>query len=112
MSELYKAITSLPTDVTLLSLPPGPLLELLCLASQRQLTAVWLSLATMLIIQLNPPSLLPTTFKPDPAPGADRTVLNVLQSLLSTSLGFFSQSGVMEEVCSHLSLLDGEAYRV
>ncbi|KAI0799725.1 ARM repeat-containing protein [Irpex lacteus] len=97
LSELFKAITSLPTDVTILSLSPGPLLELICLAAQKQLTAVWLSLATMLIIQLNPPSLLPTTFKTIPSSEAHNIVLNVLISLLQTSLTFFSQPGSMKE---------------
>ncbi|KIO27349.1 hypothetical protein M407DRAFT_73314 [Tulasnella calospora MUT 4182] len=53
VSDLIKAITSLPSDNTLLSLPPGPVLELVCLAAQRQTTAVWLSLATMLTTQLD-----------------------------------------------------------
>ncbi|KAI0341153.1 ARM repeat-containing protein [Trametopsis cervina] len=97
LSELIKAITSLPTDVTLVSLPPGPLLELICVASQKQLTAVWLSLATMLIIQLDPPSLLPATFKAIPTSETHTIVLNVLASLLQTSLTFFSQPGSMKE---------------
>ncbi|KAG9019808.1 hypothetical protein FRB90_005956 [Tulasnella sp. 427] len=53
VSDLIKAITSLPSDNTLLSLPPGPVLELVCLAAQRQTTAVWLTLATMLTTQLD-----------------------------------------------------------
>ncbi|KAG8960035.1 hypothetical protein FRC05_007133 [Tulasnella sp. 425] len=53
VSDLIKAITSLPSDNTLLSLPPGPVLELVCAAAQRQTTAVWLSLATMLTTQLD-----------------------------------------------------------
>ncbi|KAI0087502.1 ARM repeat-containing protein [Irpex rosettiformis] len=97
LSELFKAITSLPTDVTLLSLSPGPLLELICVAAQKQLTAVWLSLATMLIVQLNPPTLLPTTFKTVPTSEARIIVLNVLVSLLQTSLTFFSEPGSMKE---------------
>ncbi|KAI0633121.1 ARM repeat-containing protein [Trametes polyzona] len=95
LSDLFKAITALPSDVTLLSLPAGPLLELVCLAAQRQLTAVWLSLATMLIIQLNPPSLIATTFKSEPSPEASEVALNVLQVLLQTSLTAFAQPGVM-----------------
>ncbi|KAI0686931.1 ARM repeat-containing protein [Cytidiella melzeri] len=97
LSELIKAVTSLPSDVTLLSLSPGPLLELICVASQKQLTAVWLSLATMLVVQLNPPSLLPTTFKTLPTSEAHAVVLNVLLSLLQTSLAFLRQPGSMNE---------------
>lgn len=96
LSELYKAITSLPTDLTLLSLPPGPLLELLCIAAQKQLTAVWLSLANMLVVQLDPPSLVPTTLKSFPDGSTQQTVLGVLVSLLPTCLTFFSQPGAME----------------
>ncbi|KAH9851222.1 ARM repeat-containing protein [Lenzites betulinus] len=95
LSDLFKAITALPSDLTLVSLPAGPLLELVCLAAQRQLTAVWLSLATMLIIQLNPPSLIATTFKPEPSAEASEIALNVLQVLLQTSLTAFAQPGVM-----------------
>ncbi|CDO75722.1 hypothetical protein BN946_scf184493.g20 [Trametes cinnabarina] len=95
LSDLFKAITALPSDVTLISLPAGPLLELVCLAAQRQLTAVWLSLASMLIIQLNPPSLTAPTFKSEPTPEATAIALNVLQILLQTSLNAFAQPGVM-----------------
>ena len=66
---------------------------------QRQLTAVWLSLAAMLVIQLNPPSLVPKTFKSEPSPEASAVALNVLQVLLQTSLNAFSQPGVMVAVC-------------
>ncbi|EMD34979.1 hypothetical protein CERSUDRAFT_116506 [Gelatoporia subvermispora B] len=96
LSELIKAITSLPSDVTLLSLSPGPLLEIVCMAAQRQLTAVWLSLATMLIIQFDPPSLLPSTFKPVPDDAAQDIVLNVLVVLLQTCLNAFTTPGAME----------------
>ncbi|TBU41864.1 ARM repeat-containing protein [Dichomitus squalens] len=95
LSDLFKAITALPSDLTLISLPAAPLLELVCLAAQRQLTAVWLSLATMLIIQLNPPSLVPTTFKSEPTSEASEVALKVLTILLRTSLSAFSQPGVM-----------------
>lgn len=55
MSELIKSITALPSDATLLSLSPEPLLELVCTAARVQLTAVWLSLAALLVVQLDPP---------------------------------------------------------
>ncbi|KAI0937932.1 hypothetical protein AcW1_002387 [Taiwanofungus camphoratus] len=96
LSDLFKAITSLPSDTTLISLPPDPLLELVCMASQRQLTAVWLSLATMLVVQLDPPALVPTTFKPIPSREAQAVVLNVLVVLLQVSLNSLSQPGAME----------------
>jgi hypothetical protein len=34
-----------PLHATLLSLPPAPLLKLVCRVAQRQLTAIWLALA-------------------------------------------------------------------
>lgn len=98
LSDLYKAITALPSDLTLLSLPPGPLLELICIAAQRQLTAVWLSLANTLITQLNPPSLVPPLFKPTPTAEAHNIVLNVLAVLLQAALATFNQPGSMEAV--------------
>lgn len=96
LSELIHAITSLPTDVTLLTLPPGPVLELVCMAAQTQLTAVWLSLTTSLIVQLDPPSLLPTTFKSVPTHEAEQIALNVLGVLLQTSLSVLGQPDALE----------------
>lgn len=105
LSDLFKAITSLPSDITLITLPAAPLLELVCLALQRQVTASWLSLATILIAQLSPPPALP--FATDGA-NAQRAqieqqtnaVLNVaLPMLLSAVLGLLGQPGAMEEVC-------------
>lgn len=81
LNDLYKAITALPSDLTLLSLPPGPLLELICIATQRQLTVVWLSLANTLITQLNPPSLVPPLFEPTPTMEAHNIVLAVTSGL-------------------------------
>jgi hypothetical protein len=98
LSDLFKSITSLPSDATLISLPAGPLLELVCLAAQRHLTAVWLSLASMLIIQLDPPSLLPLTLKSEPNPEAQRIMSTIFPVLLQTSLSSLSQPGAMDAV--------------
>ncbi|KZT01812.1 ARM repeat-containing protein [Laetiporus sulphureus 93-53] len=97
LSSLFKAITALPSDITILSLPPMPLLELVCMAAQRQLTAVWLSLATMLIALLDPQSLIPTTFKSVPDGEASQAVVNVLNVLLHTTFSMLGQPGAMEE---------------
>ncbi|THH27012.1 hypothetical protein EUX98_g7175 [Antrodiella citrinella] len=98
LSDVFKAITALPSDLTLLSLPAGPLLGLICVASQRQLTAVWLSLATMLTIQLDPPNFLPGLFKKSPPDTEVHTVvLNVVAVLLQAALNLFSQSGAMQD---------------
>lgn len=68
------------------------------MASQKQLTAIWFNLATMLVIQLDPPALLPVTFKTIPTSEARAIVLSVLASLTQTSLSFFSQPGSMKDV--------------
>lgn len=90
-------MTSLPSDATLVSLPSGPLLRIVCLAAQKQLTGAWLSLVSMLVVQLDPPSLLPPRFKTTNE-GARVVISKILPGLLQDSLMFLSQQGVMEEV--------------
>lgn len=97
MSDLFKSITSLPADITLISLPAGPLLELVCLAAQRQLTATWLSLAHILIAQLNPP-VFSLNLKSGPTPEAEMTIQRLLPVILQTSLTAFAIDGYMESV--------------
>jgi len=94
LSDLIKAITALPADATLLSLSPEPLLELICLAAEQQITGVWLSLATMLIIQLDPPS--PSSLKAVPNIQSHLLMDRVAQSLISSSLRNLVLLGVME----------------
>ncbi|KAF8694667.1 hypothetical protein AX14_001961 [Amanita brunnescens Koide BX004] len=94
LSDLFKSITCLPHDTTLISLPAGPLLELVCFAAQRHLTAVWLSLATILISQLNPPSMVTSTPRGVP-PEVHAVVTAALPVLLQCSLGHLSQPGAM-----------------
>lgn len=98
LSDLVKSITALPLDITLLSLPAGPLLEQVCLASQRQLTAVWLTLAAMLIVQLAKPSLDISTLTFIPNTEAQGVLSNALPVLLEASLNNLSQPGAMEAV--------------
>ncbi|KAF4611624.1 hypothetical protein D9613_003989 [Agrocybe pediades] len=85
LSDLFKSITSLPADLTLISLPAGPLLELVCLAAQRQLTATWLSLAHILIAQLNPP-VYSLALKSGPTPEAEMTIERLLPVILQTDI--------------------------
>ena len=96
LSDLVKAITSLPSDITLITLPAAPLLELVCFAAQEQLTATWLSLASILIAQLNPPS--PLTLRGAPSPEAEMGVRQVLPVLLQCSLAFLTIDDAMESV--------------
>ncbi|KAI0056845.1 hypothetical protein BV25DRAFT_1995352 [Artomyces pyxidatus] len=96
LSDLFKSITALATDATLISLPPAPLLELVCRAAQRQLTAVWLSLANMLVVQLDPPQLFPSTLRTVPSPEVLTIVQEVISALLQVGLGTLGAPGAME----------------
>lgn len=98
MSDLVKSITALPLDITLITLPAGPLLERICRASQRQLTAVWLTLAGMLIVQLAKPTLDMSTLKFIHNPEAQGILSHALPILLEASLNTLGQPGAMEAV--------------
>ncbi len=89
-------MTSLPSDTTLLTLPPGPLLQLVCAAIQRNVNAVWLALASMLIRQLDPPSLL--SLKSKASAEAEALVSQLLPMLLEATLTFLGRDGVMQDV--------------
>ena len=97
LSDLVKAITSLPSDITLITLPASPLLELVCFAAQERLTATWLSLASILIAQLNPP-VSSLTLRGAPSPEAEMGVRQVLPVLLQCSLAFLTKDDAMESV--------------
>ena len=103
LSDLFKSITSLPSDITLISLPAGPLLELICVAAQKQLTATWLSLSAILIAQLNPPSYS-LYMRTTPLKDAELVVANVLPVLLQCGLNALAVPGAMEAVSSSSSV--------
>jgi hypothetical protein len=106
LSDFFRSITSLPSDITLLSLPAAPIFKIICLACQRQLTAVWLSLASMLVIQLDSPTLfISSTLKSAPSPEALGVLSTLLPVLLEASLGVLGQLGAMESVSVHCSVL-------
>ena len=92
-----KAITSLPSDVTLITLPAAPLFEFVCLAAREQLTAIWLSLTSILIAQLNPP-VFSLNGRGAPTLEAEMTVRRLLPVLLQCSLTYFSVDSAMENV--------------
>ncbi|KAJ7661997.1 hypothetical protein DFH06DRAFT_363441 [Mycena polygramma] len=96
LSELFKAITALPADVTLLSLPAAPLLGVVCGAAGRQLTGVWLALATILIAQLNPPPLI-LTLKSGPTEEAEAAVRQAVGGLVTSALSVLGAPGGMVE---------------
>ncbi|KIK18577.1 hypothetical protein PISMIDRAFT_109109 [Pisolithus microcarpus 441] len=97
LSDLIRSVTSLPSDTTLLSLPAGPLLGLICIACQRHLTAVWLSLAKSLVIQLDPPPpLVASIIKPSPNAEAIAILSDALPVVLQTSLSLLGRPGALE----------------
>lgn len=98
ISDLVKSITALPLDITLITLPAGPLLERICVASQRQLTAVWLTLAAMLIAQLAKPTLDLANLRLVPNTEAKGILSSALPILLEASLNTLGQPGAMEAV--------------
>ena len=76
VSDLLRAITSLPGDTTLLTLPPGPLLQFVCEVADKEISAIWLSQAGRLILQLNPPTF--SSLKP----AASTETLDLLNRLV------------------------------
>lgn len=89
--------------MTLLSLPPAPLLQIVVGALQRHPNAVWLSLASMLIHQLDPPPL--TSLLSVPSEEAKATVLGSLPLILDACLRFLQPDGAMESVSKDFSIL-------
>ncbi|KAK7053926.1 armadillo-type protein [Favolaschia claudopus] len=96
LSELVRAITALPADVTLLSLPAGPLLGVVCSAARRRLTGVWLALAASLVGQLNPPPLLLGS-PSGPSEEAEACVREAVGVLVGTVLGVLGVPNGMVE---------------
>ncbi|KAJ7855598.1 hypothetical protein B0H14DRAFT_3865185 [Mycena olivaceomarginata] len=79
LSELFKAITALPADVTLL------------------LNGVWLALAAILIAQLNPPPLILSSLKTGPSEEAEACVRQAVGALVTATLGVLGAPGGMVE---------------
>ncbi|KAJ7220593.1 armadillo-type protein [Mycena pura] len=96
LSELFKSITALPADVTLVTLPAQPLLGVVCRAAGRRLNAVWLALATILIAQLNPPPLF-LTLRSGPSEEAEACVRNSAGQIVSAGLHLLGAPGGMLE---------------
>jgi hypothetical protein len=82
-------------------LPPAPLLELVCGAAQRQLTGVWLALANMLIIQLDPPAPYTVSLRGVPSQEVLAIVRDVVDVLLRVTLNTLGVEGAMEAVRQH-----------
>ena len=82
--------------MTLLSLPPGPLLQITCSALQRNVNAVWLSLAAKLIHQLDPPSMM--SLLTAPSEEAKATVLGAMPVILDSCLSYLQADDNMRSV--------------
>lgn len=67
------------------------------MAIQRQVTAAWITLATILIAQLNPP-VFALSLKPGPKPEAEGVVGSALPVLLGAGLSVMGVAGAMERV--------------
>lgn len=89
-------MTTLPLEVTLISIPPAPLLELVCLAADRQLTAVWLTLVSRLVVQLEPPSFI--SLKTEPGGDTRQLVDQAATSIIVSSMRVLRTPGVMDDV--------------
>jgi len=92
----------LPSEATLLSLSPQPLLQMVVYVLQQHITATWLVLANILIRQLQP---LPTleNLNPRPSPQEGAFVQTLFQALLEPCLASLLQAGFMEAVRNRLS---------
>lgn len=95
VSELLRAITSLPGDTTLLTLSPGPLLQLICDVAEKYLNAIWLSQAGRLILQLNPPTF--SSLKPKPSAETLELLSRVTPTLIRSSLSVLASQGGMTD---------------
>ncbi|KAJ3980905.1 armadillo-type protein [Lentinula detonsa] len=108
LNDLVKSITSLPDDVTLISLSAPPVLEIVCFALQRQPTASWFALAGILTNQIVPE--LPISIRGESAEKAERRakiveayekqaeeiVARTLPIILNASLSVLGTPGGME----------------
>lgn len=103
MNGLIVAITSLPADATLLSLPPVFLLEIVCVSMYERPNAVWYSLAAMLIHQLDPPSL--TSLISVPSQYSKATVQKALPIIVEACLRCCRPEGAMQAVRLLVSII-------
>ncbi|KZT39584.1 hypothetical protein SISSUDRAFT_1061061 [Sistotremastrum suecicum HHB10207 ss-3] len=99
LSDLLKAITSLPSDTTLLTLPAPPLLILisstLSTPTPTPPSAIYISLLSRLILQLNPPDF--GTLKGGQSEENLGVLVRVLPGVLEGVLGFLGGVGVMDD---------------
>lgn len=99
LSELIKAITATPSEESILSLPPQPLLRIISGANQRQVSSTWLTLATIVTGQLFPTTSL-ENLHPVPSQHNIQFVGEMVPEIIGPCLVAMARDGFMEEVGS------------
>lgn len=96
LSELIKAITATPSEESILSLPPQPLLRIIAQANRRQVSSTWLTLATIVVGQLYPAISL-ENLHPVPTQNTTLFVGEMVPQVVAPCLVVMGQQGFMEE---------------
>jgi hypothetical protein len=99
-----KSITALPADITILSLPPAPLLHIVVKTLQFSPNAIWLTQAGRLVLQLNPPVLY-SPLKSVPNKEIYDQLTSILASIVTASFVSIGTPALMVEV-SELIIVD------
>ncbi|TRM56832.1 hypothetical protein BD626DRAFT_517577 [Schizophyllum amplum] len=91
LSDLIKALSAAaPLDMGVLTVPPAPLMELVCGALQRSVNGTWLALLAKLTASLTAATRDPDSpFKRDPGEEARAVVSRVLPAVIGTVLPWF-----------------------
>ncbi|KAI5888073.1 uncharacterized protein SCHCODRAFT_02705351 [Schizophyllum commune H4-8] len=91
LSDLIKALSAAaPLDTGVLTVPPAPLMELICSALQRSVNSTWLALLSKLTASLTAATRDPDSpFKRDPGKEARAVVLRLLPAVIGTVLPWF-----------------------
>ena len=91
LSDLIKALSAAaPLDTGLLTVPPAPLMELICTALQRSVNSTWLALLSKLTASLTAATRDPDSpFKRDPGGEARAVVLRIFPAVIGIVLPWF-----------------------
>ncbi|KAI4518124.1 hypothetical protein K525DRAFT_209319 [Schizophyllum commune Loenen D] len=91
LSDLIKALSAAaPLDTGLLTVPPAPLMELICTALQRSVNSTWLALLSKLTASLTAATRDPDSpFKRDPGEEARAVVSRIFPAVIGIVLPWF-----------------------
>ncbi|KAL1742231.1 armadillo-type protein [Schizophyllum fasciatum] len=97
LSDLIKALSAAaPLDTGLLTVPPSPLMELVCSALQRSVNGTWLALLSKLTASLTAATRdHDSPFKRDPGEEARAVVARVVPTVIGIVLPWFGGIGGM-----------------